>query len=168
MISLLVAMDRNHVIGLNNDLPWHLPDDLRYFKETTTGNTIIMGRKTFDSIGRVLPNRRNVVLTRGTSDFPAGVEVVRDLETIKEWNENYPDEEYFVIGGGDIFNQVLSFADRLYITWIDEDFDGDTFFPEFSLEEWDLIRKTKGKKDEKNPYDYYYLVYEQKKNKNND
>lgn len=162
MISLLVAMDRNHVIGSNNDLPWHLPDDLRYFKETTTGHTIIMGRKTFDSIGRVLPNRKHVVLTRGNDEFPKEVKIIRDLEPIKLWNKDNPQEEYFVIGGGDIFKQVLPFADRLYITWIDEDFEGDTFFPDFSLDEWELTSKSKGKKDEKNPYDFYYLVYERK------
>ncbi|MEJ8765130.1 dihydrofolate reductase [Oceanobacillus sp. HCA-5259] len=162
MISLLVAMDRNHVIGSDNDLPWHLPDDLRYFKETTTGHTIIMGRKTFESIGRVLPNRKHVVLTRGNYEFPEEVEVIHDLEPIKTWNDDNPQEEYFVIGGGDIFKQVLPFADRLYITWIDEDFAGDTFFPSISLDEWELTGKTKGKKDEKNPYDYYYLVYERK------
>ncbi|MCM3738909.1 dihydrofolate reductase [Oceanobacillus luteolus] len=164
MISLLVAMDRNHVIGSQNDLPWHLPDDLRYFKEKTTGNTMIMGRKTFDSIGRVLPNRRNVVITRSNNpDLPDGVEVIHNLETLKEWNDNNSAEEFFVIGGGEIFKQVLPFADRMYITWIDEEFEGDTFFPEFSLHEWELTSKTKGKKDEKNPYDYYYLVYDRKK-----
>ncbi|GGN56207.1 dihydrofolate reductase [Oceanobacillus indicireducens] len=162
MISLLVAMDRNHVIGSDNDLPWHLPDDLRYFKETTTGHTIIMGRKTFESIGRILPKRKHVVITRGNYEFPEEVEVIHDLEPIKTWNDDNPQEEYFVIGGGDIFKQVLPFADRLYITWIDEDFAGDTFFPSISLDEWELTEKTKGKKDEKNPYDYYYLVYERK------
>lgn len=163
MISLIVAMDRNHVIGLNNDLPWHLPADLRYFKEKTTGNTIIMGRKTFESIGRPLPNRRNVVITRSDLDFPDGVEVIHDLETIEEWNERHPDKNFFIIGGGNIYRQAISFADRLYITWIDEEFTGDTYFPDFSLHEWELNEKTKGKKDEKNPYDYFHLVYDRKK-----
>lgn len=163
MISLLVAMDRNHVIGSNNELPWHLPDDLRYFKEKTIEKTIIMGRKTFASIGRILPKRQNVVLTRSDIEFPKEVEVIRDLETVKEWSAEQPDEEFFIIGGGDIFNQSLSFADRLYITWIDEDFTGDVYFPEFSIEEdWTLTSKTKGPKNEENPYDYYYLVYDRK------
>ncbi len=163
MISIIVAMDRNHVIGLNNDLPWYLPADLRYFKEKTTGNTIIMGRKTFESIGRPLPNRRNVVITRSDLDFPDGVEVIHDLETIKEWNERHPDKNFFIIGGGNIYRQAISFADRLYITWIDEEFTGDTYFPDFSLHEWALTKKSKGKKDEKNPYDYFHLVYDRKK-----
>lgn len=163
MISLLVAMSRNHVIGLNNDMPWHLPNDLRYFKERTTGHTIVMGRKTFESIGRVLPNRKSVVLTRGDDIFPKEVEVHNNLDVVKEWNHHYPQEEYFIIGGGNIYNQALSMADRLYITWIDEEFEGDTFFPQFSLEDWELTAKEKGKKDDKNPYDYYFLTYDRKK-----
>lgn len=163
MISLLLAMDRNHVIGSHNDLPWHLPEDLRYFKEKTMGNTIIMGRKTFTSIGKALPKRRNVVITRKNIEFPEEVEVIHDLETVKKWNDDHPDEEFFIIGGGEIFKQALSFADHLYITWIDEEFDGDVYFPKFSLEEWSLASKVKGVKDEKNPYDYYYLVYNRKR-----
>src|SRR5690625_494478 len=116
MISLLVAMDQNHVIGYKNDLPWHLPKDLKFFKEKTTGNTIIMGRKTFESIGRALPNRKNVVLTRSTIDFPDGVEVINHIEQIDEWNNKHPDHEFFVIGGGNLFKQVLPKADRMYIT----------------------------------------------------
>lgn len=163
MISLLVAMDRNHVIGSNNDLPWHLPEDLQYFKEKTVGNTIIMGRKTFESIGRVLPKRQNVVLTRSNQTFPEGVEVIRDLNVVQEWKSSNPDKEYFIIGGGDIFNQAISFADRLYITWIDYDFTGDVYFPNFSIDEdWTLTSKTKGPRNEANPYDYYYLVYDRK------
>ncbi len=127
MISLLVAMDKNHVIGFENDMPWHLPKDLKFFKEKTTGNIMVMGRKTYESIGRVLPNRRNIVLTRKLIDFPEGIEVINDLKTVYEWNEENPDKEYFVIGGGDIFKQALPYADRMYITWIDEAFDGDTF-----------------------------------------
>ncbi len=162
MISLLLAMNRNHVIGSNNDLPWHLPDDLRYFKEKTMGNTIIMGRKTFTSIGRALPKRRNVVITRSDIEFPEGVEVIHDFETVKKWNDDHPEEEFFIIGGGEVFKQALPIADHLYITWINEDFSGDVYFPKFSLEEWSLVSKIKGKKDEKNPYDYYYLVYNRK------
>ena len=165
MISLLVAMERNHVIGSNNDLPWHLPNDLRYFKEKTIGNTIIMGRKTFASIGRALPKRRNVVITRNSEiEFPDGVEVIDNLDLVRQWNNEQPNEEFFIIGGGEVFNQALSFADRLYITWIDEDFTGDVYFPEFSIEkDWSLSSKNKGPKDEKNPYDYYYLVYDRKR-----
>lgn len=162
MISLLVAMDENHVIGHHNDLPWHLPRDLRFFKQLTTGHTIIMGRKTYESIGRPLPDRRNVVLTRQQVTFPEGIEVIRDLQTLYDWQEENPEEEFFVIGGGDIFNQVLSHADRMYITLIKHTFKGDTFFPKFNEAEWTLTHKKKGIKDSKNPYDYYFLQYDRK------
>ncbi|WP_156289190.1 dihydrofolate reductase [Oceanobacillus salinisoli] len=162
MISLLVAMDKNRVIGANNDLPWYLPKDLKFFKEKTTGHTVIMGRKTFDSIGKALPNRRNVVLTRNDSDFPEGIEVIHNISNLLEWNNHNPDEEYFVIGGGNIFNQVMDVADRMYVTWIEETFNGDTYFPSFSEEDWVLSSKVKGEKDEKNPYDFYFLQYDRR------
>ncbi|WP_029271204.1 dihydrofolate reductase [Virgibacillus alimentarius] len=159
MISLLVAMDRNHVIGFENGMPWHLPKDLRFFKEKTTGHNVIMGRRTYDSIGKVLPNRRNIVLTRKQYQFPEGIEVINDLKTVLQWNEENPNTEFFIIGGGNIFKQALPFADRMYITWIDESFNGDTYFPDFKEEEWKLSIKEKG---EKNPYDYYFLQYDRK------
>ncbi|HEX6593506.1 MAG TPA: dihydrofolate reductase [Bacillota bacterium] len=163
MISLLVAMSKNHVIGRNNDMPWYLPNDLKYFKEKTMGHTIIMGRKTFESIGRPLPGRKNVVITRSkTTTFPDEVEVIHDLKTVQTWNEKQPKEEFFIIGGGRIYKQMLPWADRLYITKIDESFEGDTYFPHFSEDEWTLTSSCKGIKDEKNRYDYYYLQYDRK------
>lgn len=160
MISLLVAMDRNHVIGYENDMPWHLPKDLRHFKEKTIGNTMIMGRKTFDSIGRVLPNRKNVILTHQKGYHVDGTDVINNLDIVYEWNENNPNEELFIVGGGNLFKQVLPHADRMYITEIDEEFPGDTYFPIFSELDWKLTKKEKGIKDEKNPYDYYFLQYD--------
>lgn len=162
MISLLVAMDKKHVIGFENEMPWHLPNDLKYFKEKTTDHAIIMGRKTFDSIGRVLPNRRNIVLTRQQTDFPKGVEVIHDIDSIYQLNRENPSQELFVIGGGDLFEQVLPYADRMYITEIDEEFPGDTYFPRFKAEEWLLASKVKGDKNMNNPYDYYFLQYDRK------
>ncbi|HLR79929.1 MAG TPA: dihydrofolate reductase [Bacillota bacterium] len=163
MISFLVAMDNNHVIGCDNQMPWHLPDDLKHFKKKTMGHTIIMGRKTFESIGRVLPGRKNVVITRDkTATFPDGVKVIHDIETVNRWNNERPDEEFFVIGGGGIYEQMLPYADRLYITKIDASFLGDTYFPHFSKSDWTKTAAIKGKKDEKNPYDYYYLQYDRK------
>src|SRR5690625_1078922 len=104
MISLLVAMDQNRVIGLNNDMPWHLPKDLKFFKQKTVGHTIVMGRKTFNSIGRVLPNRKHVILTRNKNvTFPEGVEVIYDISGIKDLDNNHPNDELFVIGGGKVF-----------------------------------------------------------------
>jgi dihydrofolate reductase len=162
MISLLVAMDRNHVIGLNNGMPWHLPKDLRFFKEKTTGNTIIMGRKTYNSMGGALPNRENVVLTRSQTEFPENVKVINNLETVIEWNTANPEKEYFIIGGGNIFNQVIDIADRMYITRIDHSFSGDTYFPTYSEDNWHLTSNVKGEKNKTNPYDYYFLQYDRK------
>jgi len=155
-------MDRNRVIGKDNDLPWHLPNDLKFFKEKTTGNTIIMGRKTFDSIGRVLPNRKHIVLTKQNLDLPEEVSVIHNIAKIKEWNEQHPEEELFVIGGSAIFEQILPIADRMYITFIDESFEGDTFFPEFNEADWELTSKVKGEMNEKNQYHYYFLQYDRK------
>lgn len=162
MISLLVAMDRNRVVGYQNDLPWHLPNDLKFFKQTTTGNTIIMGRKTFEAIGRPLPNRRNIVISKRHSQFPEGIEVIRDANTVLEWHKHNPSDEFFVIGGGNIFKQFLQHADRMYITWVDEVFPGDTYFPDFTESDWQLTVKEKGEKDNKNPYDYYFLQYDRR------
>lgn len=162
MLSFVVAMDRNRVIGLNNDLPWHLPKDFKFFKDKTTGHTMIMGRKTYESLGGPLPNRKSVVVTSKNPFYPEEVDVIHDINTIKEWNEKQPDEEFFVIGGAAIFKQVLPFVDRMYITRIDESFEGDTQFPAFSEENWNITSKKKGEKNEKNPYDYYFLQYDRK------
>ncbi|WP_430785640.1 dihydrofolate reductase [Virgibacillus flavescens] len=162
MLSFVVAIDRNRVMGLNNDLPWRLPKDLRFFKEKTTGHTMIMGRKTYDSLGGPLPNRKSVVLTSQNPSYPKEVEVIHDIDTIKSWNEKNPEEEFMVIGGAKVFEQVLPFVDRMYITWIDESFIGDTYFPSFSEEDFYLTSKEKGEKNENNPYDYYFLQYDRK------
>lgn len=162
MISLLFAMDRNNLIGRNNDLPWHLPKDLRFFKEKTLGNTIIMGRKTFESIGFPLPKRENIVIT-SASELEKEVTCISSVDTIMEWNKMNPEKEYFVIGGGRLFEQVLPFTDRMYITLIDEAFEGDTYFPEISYADWEETSKVKGEKDESNPYDYYFIQYDRVK-----
>jgi|SRR5690625_209499 len=163
MISFIVAMDKNNVIGYNNDMPWDIPLDLQYFKEVTMGHTIVMGRKTFESIGRVLPGRKNVVLTRQQNiQLPEDVVVINDINEIYKWNEEQPDEELFVIGGGELFKHVLPHADRLYITLIDYEFKGDTYFPTFNEADWTLVKKEKGEHNDKNPYDYYFILYERK------
>lgn len=163
MISFLVAMDKNHVIGYKNDLPWSLPLDLQYFKEVTMGHTMIMGRKTFDSIGRVLPGRKSVVLTRQKNiDLPEEVDIIHDVNDIIKMHEKNPEEELFVIGGGELFKLIFPKADRLYITLIDHEFKGDTYFPTFDESEWELVKNEKGIKNEENPYDYYFMLYERK------
>ncbi|MBB6452273.1 dihydrofolate reductase [Salirhabdus euzebyi] len=159
MISLLVAMDRNYVIGKDNDLPWHLPNDLKFFKETTLHHTIVMGRKTYESIGRPLPKRNNVVLTTNQNFQAEGCKVIHSWDPVLEWNEKNPDEEIFVIGGAQLIKDAIHFANKMYLTEIDEAFDGDTYFPPFSMKDWELVRKEKGIKDEKNPYDYYFCTY---------
>lgn len=163
MISLLVAMGQKQIIGSDNGMPWHLPNDLQFFKKLTTGHTIVMGRKTFDSIGKALPKRQNYVITsQSAQKFPEGVNVLHDLEMVKNWNEQNHAEELFVIGGSVIFEQVMDIADRMYITFIDHTFDGDTNFPIFTMDEWVLTSNIAGEKDEKNPYDYYFLQYDRR------
>lgn len=162
MISLIVAMDRNRVIGKDNKLPWHLPADLAYFKRITMGHPIIMGRKTFESIGRPLPGRENIVVTRNRSFQPEGCTVIHSIDDIQKIAAER-DKEVFVIGGAELFQASLPFADRLYITKIDASFPGDTFFPSFYEEDWRLVSSEKGPKDEKNPYDYVFLLYERKR-----
>lgn len=160
MISLIVAMDKNRVIGYENDMPWHLPNDLKYFKKRTTGHTIVMGRKTFDSLGRVLPNRKHIVLTRGDTKFPEEVEVIHDIKAIKQYAAANPEEELFVIGGGHLFEQILADADRIYLTVIDEAFKGDVFFPEISPEEWNEVSKVEGIRDENNIHDHIFYEFD--------
>ncbi|WP_163537612.1 dihydrofolate reductase [Gracilibacillus sp. YIM 98692] len=163
MISLLFAMGKNRVIGKNNTLPWYLPDDLKFFKQLTTSKTIVMGRKTFDSMNGPLPNRKNVVLTKNKSFTADGCTVIDEIEDIKQLEKESSEEEIFVIGGEEIFKQTLHIADRIYMTYIDESFDGDTFFPNFDEAQWQISKKTKGPKDEKNKYDYYYIQYDRNK-----
>ncbi|HLR42474.1 MAG TPA: dihydrofolate reductase [Pseudogracilibacillus sp.] len=163
MLSLIVAMDKNNVIGKDNDMPWHLPNDLKHFKETTLGHTMIMGRKTFDSIGRVLPGRKTVVLTRSEQTFPEEVDVIHSIEEIQTLQKANEEDELFVIGGGELFKEMLPHADKLYVTVIDEAFDGDVYFPEIDPRIWDEVSKEKGLKDEKNIYDYYFIEYSRKK-----
>ncbi|MDN4492705.1 dihydrofolate reductase [Ureibacillus aquaedulcis] len=159
MISLIVAHDRNRVIGYENKMPWHLPGELQYFKEQTMGKPMIMGRKTFDSIGRPLPGRRNIVVTRNESYAVKGVEVATSLEDALKLAGSV--DEVMVIGGEQIFKMALPIADRLYITRIEHDFDGDTFFPTYG-DDWVL-------KSESEPvatpdgYSYTYCIYDRNK-----
>jgi dihydrofolate reductase len=159
MISLLVARDENGVIGINNQLPWHLPADLAYFKRVTMNHKIIMGRKTFQSIGRILPGRENIVLTRDPSFSYEGCTVLHSIDEMLQKYEHL-NEEIFVIGGSEIFKEILPHAKRLFITEIHHAFEGDTFFPDIDSSEWKVISNEPGVKDDRNPYDYEYVVYE--------
>lgn len=158
MISLIFAMGRNREFGLNNRLPWHLPADLQYFKKTTMGHPVLMGRKTFESIGKPLPGRTNLVLTRDKAFRADGVQVIHSLEdVIGVWGE---DKELFVIGGIEVFKAALPYADRMYMTWIDGDFEADTFFPAVREEDWRLLSSEPGVVDEKNHYPHEFRIYE--------
>jgi len=159
-VALIWAMASNRVIGLNNDIPWRgsLPADMAFFRRTTTGHTVLMGRKTFESIGsKPLPNRRNVVMTRNPAALHEEVEAVSSIE---EALERFGKEPLFVMGGSDIYKLFLPYADKLYMTRIKQDFEGDTFFPEFDLNEWRLAEHIPGERNEKNPYDYGFYIYE--------
>lgn len=162
MISFILAMDDNRVIGKDNQLPWHLPEDLKFFKRVTMGHPIVMGRKTYDSIGRPLPGRENIIITRNPDYRNDDCTVFNRIDDFLAYCTEKPEEEFFVIGGAEIFHQMLNNADRLYITEIHEEFEGDTFFQEIDMENWNLISREKGLKDEKNSYDYEFTIYERK------
>ena len=133
-LSIIVAMSSNRVIGLNNKLPWHLSEDLKHFKSLTTGHTVIMGRKTYESIGKPLPNRRNIVISRNVNTFYDGVEMTHSLEDAFSISSN--DEEVFIIGGSNIYEQSLDLVEQLYITEIKKTFEGDAFFPDIDKSLW--------------------------------
>lgn len=162
MISFIVAMDELKAIGKNNNLPWHLPEDLKFFKKVTMGHPIAMGRKTHESIGRPLPGRGNIIITRNPDFQSEGCTVFHSVADFVAYCRQ-SEEEIFVIGGAEIFKETFEFADRLYITNIHHEFEGDTFFPKFDEAKWELKSLTKGIKDEKNPYDYEFCLYERKK-----
>jgi len=152
-------MDLNRVIGRNNRIPWRLPADQAFFKETTMGHPILMGRKTYLSIGRPLPGRTNIVMTRDPEYRAPGCEVVHSVqETLERYGTG--EGELFVIGGTDIFKLFFPVADRLYITLIRHEFPGDTYFPEIDPAGWKLVSEKPGIRDEKNPYDYVFQIYE--------
>lgn len=157
MISFILAMDRRRAIGANNKLPWRLPADLKYFKRVTMGHPVIMGRKTYESIGKPLSGRENVVLTRDP-DYRADGCVV--LHSPEEAAERYKDSEAFVIGGAEIFRLFLPLADKMYVTLIDQEFAADTFFAPIDEDEWRIVSRENGVTDENNPYRYEFRVYE--------
>jgi len=150
--SIIVAMSENYVIGLNNSLPWHLSDDLKRFKEITTGHQIVMGRKTYESIGRPLPNRDNFVLTRNAKLQIDGINVIKSLNDIPS-----SDKKTFIIGGGEIYTQLINSCDELLVTKIHCEIDGDAYFPIIDLSVWSLINQSE--KFTENDFEYSYLTY---------
>jgi Dihydrofolate reductase len=158
MISLIVAMAENRVIGMHNQMPWHMPADLRHFKAVTMGKPVVMGRRTFESIGRPLPGRRNVVITRNASWQADGVERASSLDDALALLSDYA--EVMIIGGGQLYAEALPRAHRLYLTHIDLEVAGDTWFPDYSGYEWQTIGLEAHEPDEKNRYAYRFETLE--------
>jgi dihydrofolate reductase len=153
-------MAENRVIGVNNMLPWRLPADLRHFRQLTTGHHVIMGRRNYESIGKPLPDRTNIVITRNPAYQAPGCRVKHSLtDALREIRD---DPEVFIIGGAEIYHQAIADADRIYLTLVHADINGDTFFPEFEVREWHETSRTRHEADEKNPYAYSFVTYDRK------
>lgn len=160
MLSIIVAKAKNNIIGKNNELVWHLPEDLKHFKELTTGHTIIMGRKTYESLGKPLPNRKHIIFSQNP-DFRVheeNVQVVHSLLEIQDLIEGK--EEAFVIGGAMIYNFLMPYVKKMYVTEIKQEFDGDAFFPIIDSEKWKETSRITGIKNEENNLDYDFVTYE--------
>jgi len=161
-ITLIAAASKNNALGKDNDLLWHLPDDFKRFKKLTTGHKIIMGRKTFESFLKPLPNRTHIIITRDKEyrvDFDDCI-VVHSIEAALKLVEN--DASSFIIGGGEIYRQSEKYANKIELTRVHKAFEADTFFPEIDLNDWELIEEEYHPKDEKHKFDFTYLTYERK------
>jgi len=158
-ISIIAAYGRNREIGLKNELLWHISEDLKRFKRITSGHAVIMGRLTFDSIGKkALPNRRNIVLSKGSKDETSGVEYARSIpEAIAMVGG---EEEVFILGGGKIYEQFLPYTDKMYLTEVHESYTGDSFFPNFDPEEWDVIEMIDVEDDKQAAVNYSFVTLE--------
>ncbi|HRQ29392.1 MAG TPA: dihydrofolate reductase [Saprospiraceae bacterium] len=159
IISAIVAVSKNNVIGKDNKMPWHLPADLAYFKKTTLGHPVILGRKNFDSIGKPLPGRTNIIVTRDRSFACTNCTVVHSLEEALLYGFQNKEDEVFIIGGGTIYEQSMDLWDKLYLTEIDTEMDGDVFFPEIDKTKWEQISAVEKEADEKNAYNLIFKVF---------
>jgi len=155
-IIIIAALSDNYIIGIDNKLPWSLPKDLRHFRELTLGKPIIMGRKTHESIGRILPNRRNIVLSRNKDFSPTDCEVYNSLEQALNKLHSYP--EVFIIGGTDLYQQALPLATKMYLTLVHHDFIGDAYFPKWDAKEWEVVKQQDFQPDESNRYAFSFIV----------
>ena len=162
MLSIIVAKAKNNIIGKDNKLLWNLPADMKRFKEITSGHVIIMGRKTFESIGKVLPNRKHIIFSqnRDLKYDDENVEVVHSMLEIKEYIDN--DEENFVIGGAMIYNLLMSHVTKMYVTQVNKDFEGDAFFPKINEDVWKVVEEEKGVVDEDSKLEFEYITYVRK------
>ena len=161
-ISAIVAVAKNNVIGKDNDIPWYLPADLKYFKKTTLNHHIIMGRNCYESIGKPLPKRTNVVLTRNPFYIVSNCYVTHSIEEAIGIAKNNGEDEAFIIGGAQIYEQSMDTWDKLYLTEVDLEVEGDVIFPEINFDEWELISEEAHQADEKNEYDYTFKVFQRK------
>jgi len=162
-LSIIAAMDKNQLIGNQGDMPWRLPADLQHFKKITMGSPIIMGRKTFESLARPLPGRTNVILTKNRNYSAEGCLIVHsEAEILKKFLNK--EKEAFIIGGAEIYHLFLPYSNMLYLTMIDHEFSGDTYFPDINWENWLKLSEEKGTTDSNNPYSYSYHVYQRKQN----
>src|SRR5471030_924596 len=157
IVSIIVATSENHAIGKSNQLLWHLPGDLKHFKEITSGHTLIMGRKTFDSVGKPLPNRRNIVVTRQPITIP-GCEVVNSIDAALELCKG--EGEVFIGGGAEIYKQAMKLTDRIYLTIVHQHFEADTFFPEIDKSKWKEVSREDHQPDHKNSIAYSFITLE--------
>lgn len=161
-LSAITAISQNNIIGKNNSLPWHLPADMRFFKKTTMGHPIIMGRKTYESFKKALPGRTNIVVTRQTNYSLTDATVVHSLEEAINEAQKTESEEAFILGGAQIFEQSLPLIDRLYLTRIYEEFDGDIEFPEFDVTQWEMTGIEPHEPDDKNKFYYAFQLWNKK------
>ena len=162
IISFIAAVSENNVIGKGNKLPWTLPTDMKYFKNITWAMPVIMGRKSFESLGEPLKGRTNIVITRRTDWQPAGVEIVHSIDEAIIAAKKTDAKEIFIIGGAEIFQSALPSADKIYKTLVHENFEGDAFFPEINTDEWELVSNRDCKPNEKNAYALSFQVWERR------
>jgi dihydrofolate reductase len=162
VLKILVAFDENRVIGKNNTLIWHLPADLKRFKALTTGHVIIMGRKTFESIGKPLPNRTTIVISRQADLQIEGAIIAHSVEEAILKAKSITREDIFIVGGAEIYALSLALADQILVTQLHDIFEGDAYFPEIPLTNWEITEKERGITDEKNAYQYSYITYTRK------
>jgi dihydrofolate reductase len=159
MINIIAAMSKNRVIGNKGNIPWKIPNDTEFFRKTTKFCPVVMGRKTFESIGRLLPERKNIILTRDINYKREGCFVYHDISKVID---DFGKENLMVIGGEEVYKLFFPYTDRIYLTYIDQDFEGDTFFPDFEDGKWVKESEEKGIKNEENPYDYYFQTFVKK------
>lgn len=159
MTTIVVAMGEKNEIGFNNQLLWHLPKDLKHFKDITSGHPVIMGRKTYESIGKPLPNRTNIVISRKSNWFEEGILIVGSIKEAVKFAKKI-DDEIFIIGGGKIYEQTMDIVDKLEVTCVKADLEADTYFPQINGKQWKKVAEICHEKDEKNQYDFCFQTYE--------